>query len=225
MSTQAQVTANQQNAQLSTGPVTPAGSERSSRNATKHGLTGQTLVISPEEREAYEAHVQSYMDHHKPIAQEHRQLVQQLADAHWSVHQAFVLQTNAIALINAISIQMSASGDPVATAAALAPATRQLNTYSIYEGRRRRAAKAIQEELDAFEQELADLRRNANKPNPQPEIGSVCSTSAPVPTQAAEQEALAAWKRDMDAMLRQCESEVTPAEAAAIRRQAAKMSR
>ena len=96
------------------------------------------------------------MDHHKPTTQRHIQLVQQLADSHWSVHQAFVLQTNAIALINAITRQMSETGDPIATAAAIAPATRQLNTYSIYEGRRRRAAKAILEELTAFEQELAE---------------------------------------------------------------------
>jgi hypothetical protein len=213
MSTNAQINANQLNAQKSTGPVTPAGTERSSKNATRHGLTGQTLIISPEEREAYQAHVQSYMDHHKPTTQRHIQLVQQLADSHWSVHQAFVLQTNAIALINAITRQMSEAGDPIATAAAVAPATRQLNTYSIYEGRRRRAAKAIQEELDAFEQELAQATK--------PQIGSVCST----PSQTDELEALEAWKRDADAMLRQLEAEVGPEEAAKIRRQAERMSR
>jgi hypothetical protein len=123
------------------------------------------------------------MDHHKPTTQRHIQLVQQLADSHWSVHQAFVLQTNAIALINAITRQMAEAGsDPIATAAAVAPATRQLNTYSIYEGRRRRAAKAILEELTAFEQELAEQQRAArisNKPNPQPEIGFVCSDPLP----------------------------------------------
>ena len=101
MSTANQIEANRQNARLSTGPTTPAGADRSSKNATKHGLTGQTLVISPEEREAYTAHVQSYMNHHKPTTQRHIQLVQQLADSHWSVHQAFVLQTNAIALSSA----------------------------------------------------------------------------------------------------------------------------
>jgi len=217
MPTNAQISANQLNAQKSTGPVTPAGLDRSSRNATKHGLTGQTLVISLEEREAYNAHVQSYMDHHKPTTQRHIQLVQQLADSHWSVHQAFVLQTNAIALINAVTKQMSEANDPVATAAAVAPITRQLNTYSIYEGRRRRAAKAIHVELDAFEQELAEQQRAARTP----QIGSVCSTPAETP----DQEALAAWKRDAEAMLRQLEAEVGPEEAAAIRRQAEKMSR
>ena len=74
------------------------------------------------------------MDHHKPATQRHIQLVQQLADSHCSVHQAFVLQTNAIALINAITLKMEPENDPIATAAAVAPITRQLNTYSIYEG-------------------------------------------------------------------------------------------
>jgi hypothetical protein len=182
MSSTSQINANRENAQKSTGPVTPTGLDRSSKNATKHGLTGQTLVISLEEREAYNAHVQSYLDHHKPATRRHIQLVQQLADSHWSVHQAFVLQTNAIALINAVTKQMSEGNDPIATAAAVAPITRQLNTYSIYEGRRRRAAKAIQAELDAFEQELAEQQRAAripNKPNPQPQIGSVYSEPLP----------------------------------------------
>ena len=50
---------------------------------------------------------------------------------------------------------MSEANDLIATAAAIAPIARQLNTHSIYEGRRRQAAKAIQEELNALEQELA----------------------------------------------------------------------
>jgi hypothetical protein len=180
MSTSAQIDANRENAKRSTGSTTPAGAERASRNSTKHGLTCQTLIVSLEERDAYEAHVQSYMHSHKPVSQEHRQLVQQLADGHWSIHQAFVLQTNGIALINAINKKMSAEdANPLDIAAALAPATRQLNTYSIYETRRRRATKAIKEELSLFEQTLAERQLRAtpnfNKPNPQPEIGFVCS--------------------------------------------------
>ena len=49
MSTPAQTTANQLNAQLSTGPRTPEGKSTSSQNSTKHGLTCAYPVIRSEE--------------------------------------------------------------------------------------------------------------------------------------------------------------------------------
>ena len=130
-----------------------------------------SLVLSPGEHEAYEAHVNAYMESHKAKTHEHRQLVQQLADAYWSLHQIFVQQTNTMALLTAITAKMNAEGDPLATFAAIAPLHRSLNTLGIYESRRRRALKVIQQELEAFEQTLADQAPKA----PQPEIGSVYS--------------------------------------------------
>jgi hypothetical protein len=181
MSTHAQIAANQKNAQLSTGPVTPAGREKSSKNSTRHGFTGQTLIVTPQEKEAYDAHVAAYMTHHKVTDHKHKNLVQQLADAHWSVHQIFIQQTNTMALMTAVYEQMSDSNDPTATAKAVAPVARTLNTLSTYEVRRRRAAREIQEELDALEQELAqqqaEAARNSKETKPQPKIGSVCSSS------------------------------------------------
>jgi hypothetical protein len=54
---------------------------------------------------------------------------------------------------------MAAAGDPVATAALLASLSRTLNNLSIYEGRRRRASKAIKEELEAVQKAAAELMR------------------------------------------------------------------
>jgi hypothetical protein len=213
MPTNAQIAANQKNAQLSTGPTTEAGQKRSSQNACKHGFTGQTLVITPQEKEAYEAHVQAYMDHHKPFDHKHRELVQQLADSHWSLHQIFIQQTNTMSLMTAITLQLSEAADPVATAAAIAPVSRTLNTLSTYEVRRRRAAKQIQEELNALEQSLREQReadaRKANQTKAQPKIGSVCSSSStsPAPT-------------DLDALRRELEAEFGSEEAAALLKEA-----
>jgi hypothetical protein len=215
MPTNAQIAANQQNAQLSTGPATAAGLQRSSRNSAKHGFTGQTLIISPSEKEAYEKHVAAYKDHHKASEHRHIELVQQLADLHWSLHQIFVQQTNTLALMNAITEQMLDSGDPVAIAAAIAPVSRTLNTLSTYEGRKRRAAKSVQEELAAYEQTLHEQRiaaLKANKTTPQPEIGSVCSE----PTDA---EVMQAHEESMEAFFRELEAEVGVEEAAKIRKE------
>jgi hypothetical protein len=46
----AQLAANAANAQHSTGPRTSEGKNRSSQNASKHGLTAQEVVIAPGEQ-------------------------------------------------------------------------------------------------------------------------------------------------------------------------------
>ena len=53
MASQAQILANRQNAQLSTGPATAPGKARSSQNARKHGLTAAVLIVRDDEREAF----------------------------------------------------------------------------------------------------------------------------------------------------------------------------
>ena len=45
----AQLAANRRNAQLSRGPATPEGKARSRRNALKHGLTGEGIVLPTED--------------------------------------------------------------------------------------------------------------------------------------------------------------------------------
>ena len=59
-----------------------------------------------------------------------KQLTQQLADAHWSIQQIFVQQTNLMTLINAAADQLSQGGDPIAALTTLAPLTKTLQTYT-----------------------------------------------------------------------------------------------
>ena len=176
MSSNAQIKANQQNALSSTGPTTEAGKQISSQNAAKHGFTGLSLIVTPAEKEAYDAHVQAYMDHYQPADHMHRQVVQQYADLHWSLHQIFVQQSNTMSLMNAVATQLNAAGDPIATAAAIAPIAKTLNTLNLYETRRRRALKTVQEELDILTQAAAEAQAKlrAELPAP-PQIGSVHS--------------------------------------------------
>jgi hypothetical protein len=138
------------NANKSTGPITPEGKARSSQNSTKHGFTGQSLVLVPEEREHYAAHVEAYFDRYQPFDHETRQLTQQLADAHWSIHQIFVQQANLISLLNSATSELSQTATAVETLAAIAPLAKSLQTYTLYEQRRRRAAAVIQQQLETL---------------------------------------------------------------------------
>jgi hypothetical protein len=177
MATPQQIEANRKNSQNSTGATSQAGKERSSLNATKHGFTGQNLVLSDAEKEAYEFHVLAYMDEYAPKTQLESNLVQQFADLNWSLHQIAVQQHNLMSLINAMTEKLMKEGDLEALSKALAQPYRTLNTLGIYESRKRRAANALQSQLTA----MLDVRREAAvkaaKPAPQPEIGFVHSAS------------------------------------------------
>jgi hypothetical protein len=159
MSTPQQIGANRQNAQASTGPITEEGKQRSSQNATSHGFTGQTLVLSPGEKPAYEAHVNAYTGQYCPETHAETQLVQQLADLHWSIHQIFVQQANLLALMNAVTAQAGAHEDALATANAMAPLAKTLNTLNLYEQRRRRTADVIEARLNAMLQAKEETRK------------------------------------------------------------------
>ncbi|HEX3684348.1 MAG TPA: hypothetical protein VHU83_17570 [Bryobacteraceae bacterium] len=83
MSTTAQISANQKNAQLSTGPTSVEGKSKSSLNAVKTGLTGRTVLLPGDDAAAYETHVESFFTRHQPAGDEERNLVQSLADTEW----------------------------------------------------------------------------------------------------------------------------------------------
>jgi hypothetical protein len=155
VATPQQIEANRNNAQKSTGATSQTGKERSSLNATKHGFTGQQLVLSDSEKEAYEFHVLAYMDEYAPKTQIETNLVQQFADLNWSLHQIAVQQHNLMSLINAMTEQLMKQGDLEALSKALAQPYRTLNTLGIYESRKRRAAKALEAELTAMQEARA----------------------------------------------------------------------
>ena len=86
--TQSQIDANRANAQNSTGPVSPEGKQRSSQNAVRHGLTGQTIVLPSEDIEAYNAFCRRWFNDLQPKGVREECLVQQMADCQWVVSRA-----------------------------------------------------------------------------------------------------------------------------------------
>ena len=83
MATDAQIQANRENAKKSTGPRTPEGKARVSKNALKHGLLAQDSVIPGEDPAEFDRHLTLYEDTYNPANCVERELVLQIADSAW----------------------------------------------------------------------------------------------------------------------------------------------
>jgi hypothetical protein len=66
MATPAQITANQANAQKSTGPRSVEGKSASRFNALKHGIDAQSIVIPGEDPAEYDALAEAYHREYRP---------------------------------------------------------------------------------------------------------------------------------------------------------------
>jgi hypothetical protein len=82
----ARLAANRQNAQKSCGPTTREGKAKSSLNAVKCGLTGNTVLFANEDASRYHAHLQSYETQFQPVGPEESNFVQSIADIRWRLN-------------------------------------------------------------------------------------------------------------------------------------------
>jgi hypothetical protein len=74
---------NRKNAQNSTGPTSASGKAISSQNARRHGYAGASVVIEEEDRIAYDAHLDSYLQTFHPVTQPECDSVRRAANAQW----------------------------------------------------------------------------------------------------------------------------------------------
>jgi hypothetical protein len=93
MASAAQILANRDNAQRSTGPKTLEGKQAASRNATRHGLTGTQIVMPGEDATAYEDLRQGLHQSHRPANEAERILVDQIAANAWRLMRAQRVET------------------------------------------------------------------------------------------------------------------------------------
>lgn len=97
MATAAQNAANFANAQFSTGPITDAGKEASSRNSLKHGLTAaQTILLPGEDEAAYRALCDRTFQEWKPARAQEEGLVQVLCNTLWRLERCSRLEAVAL---------------------------------------------------------------------------------------------------------------------------------
>jgi hypothetical protein len=83
---EAQLHANKQNAQHSTGAKTEAGRQASSMNALKHGLTAVAACLPGDNAPDYQDMVASHFQRHSPLGDEECEVVQLIADNAWRLH-------------------------------------------------------------------------------------------------------------------------------------------
>jgi hypothetical protein len=100
MASVAQIQANRLNAQKSTGPRTPAGKERASQNALRHGLLAREAVIAGEDPEEFELHREGMLEELAPAGAVEAMLAERVVGLSWRLRRAERLQNAAFAALD-----------------------------------------------------------------------------------------------------------------------------
>ena len=156
---------NRANSQHSTGPRTPAGKQRSSLNALRHGLTGHVIVLPSEDHAAYDHHTRRLFDDLQPKGALEEQLVQSLSDTSWRINRIAALETNLLALgIHEQSNSIDTAHPEVHTALAMAAAvreqTRALSNLSSHEHRLSRQFERTLKQLREIQAERREKEKD-----------------------------------------------------------------
>ncbi len=153
--------ANRANAQLSTGPRTESGKQRSSLNSLRHGLSSHTAVLPSEDAQAYQRHCQQFHDEYQPTTPTETQLVQELADTAWRLNRIPLLEADLLTR----AADTRATREPIACD--IAEATRALATLGMHGQRLSRQFQKTLDQLRALqterrEREQHELKRAAS---------------------------------------------------------------
>ena len=81
-----------------TRPTTDAGKQRSRINAYKHGLTGQILLVTADEYDAFDKHCQAIAEFLAPVGIFEQQLAQAIAADHWRLNRARAIENGIFAI-------------------------------------------------------------------------------------------------------------------------------
>jgi hypothetical protein len=155
--TEAQLKANRENAKLSRGPRTPEGKKRSSLNAFRHGLTGQIVVHTPEDQQAFTKHCDAIREDLDPEGAVETDLAQAIAEDRWRLNRARALENTILALGQSEHLPPDGKYSELDAALAQAQAwmdhAHHLNLLTTYENRIRRSVEKNTAELRARQAE------------------------------------------------------------------------
>ena len=96
MTSAAQAEASRKNGAMSCGPVSPEGKERSSRNAMRHGLTGDKFTILGEEEAEFEAYRLEFLASLAPADALEGSLAERIVQLNWRLRRAAWMEADLI---------------------------------------------------------------------------------------------------------------------------------
>jgi len=93
MSSIRRISASRANGARSQGPVTQAGLQRSSQNATSHGLLSNCVVLESESQEAFDALMAQLIERFQPADGIELATVEEMAASLWRIRRAWAIET------------------------------------------------------------------------------------------------------------------------------------
>lgn len=160
-----QLEANRRNAQRSTGPQTPEGKARSSRNNLRHGLTGQVTVLPGEDREAHDAFCSRLIEGFNPKTPIEEQLAHSIAEDAWRLNRIAAIENNIFALGR--DRDRGEIRNALADAQSFLDHAREFNLLSLYEQRiHRNMQRNLSQLRDLQKEREAESRTPAPSPSP-----------------------------------------------------------
>jgi len=192
--------ANRQNAQKSTGPKTPEGKKRASRNAVKHGLLARQILIDdgdPNEKpKDFDQLLAALTNDYQPADTREQLLIERVAVCYWRLRRAYRFEAQAIRDQREgpkdLASQMIASINPTERDPYeyILPKMDQLNKLLRYETVISRELNRALNQLtrlqkarsgDSSAPSLATERVGESKTNPKNDATNECDTQSPPP--------------------------------------------
>lgn len=94
MSSLRRINSSRANGARSRGPVTPDGKDRSSQNATRHGLLAKCVVLENESREGFDSLLAQFVARFAPADGVELGLVEEMLSAFWRQRRAWAMETH-----------------------------------------------------------------------------------------------------------------------------------
>jgi hypothetical protein len=160
------------NAQMSTGPRSTPGKQRSRMNAVKHNLSGQNLILLEAETEAYNRMGTSMLMDLKPKSEPERQIAQKIIDTNFRLNRLTSIENNMFSFGLMGNESDTAHDDRIEVMAAQTRAwIERANSFDVlgrYESRLSRQLLKYQEEFERLqavrkEQERIDSTRSRDE--------------------------------------------------------------
>jgi hypothetical protein len=166
MVSERRIAANRRNAQLSTGPRTPAGRAKSSMNALRHGITGQVSIMTTEDRAAHDNFIQELTDRLRPEDALELQFASLIAEDFWRLQRIRAVENDMLALGNfsdaaEIDVDHPEIHTSLTRARTFVDRSKDFERLTLYEQRITRALEKNRRQLDELQAERKRLRQEA----------------------------------------------------------------